>query len=76
MSVDLLQHKGKLGIGVLASVAFIGGPLIASSPALAQTSTMVLPSLTAAQRTQAAQVARATEHINTDSGYVSSAPQR
>ncbi len=43
---------------------------MASSPALAQTAPDVLSSLTAAQRTQAAQVARQTENINTASGYV------
>lgn len=70
----MIAHKGKLGMGVLASIAFIGGPLIASSPALAQTSPVVLPSLTAAQRTQAAQVARTTEDVNTHTGYVSVSP--
>lgn len=60
-----------MGIGLLAATAFLGSPLITSSPTFAQTPAPVLSSLTAAQRTQAAQVARMTEHVNTHNGYVS-----
>ena len=70
----MVIHTGKFGMGVLASIALMGGSLMASSPALAQTAPDVLSSLTAAQRTQATQVARQTEQINTTTGYVHVSP--
>ncbi|MCY0909768.1 MAG: hypothetical protein OWR62_15435 [Sulfobacillus thermotolerans] len=69
-----MPHKGILGVGVLASIAFIGSPLFTSSPVLAQTSPVSRPALTATQRAQAAQVARQTEQINTTTGYVRVSP--